>query len=86
MGFLDETSNVLGINNKLQLKTFCYVSPEHGIVIEGYKKIYELSKTKITLLCEQSKKIEVIGVDLSIKEIANKEISIRGQITQINFV
>ena len=38
MGFINETAKLLGIDNSLKDQTFCYVSPKHGIVIEGYKK------------------------------------------------
>lgn len=84
MGFINETREVLGLNN-LKNATFCYISPENGIIVEGYKKIHELSNTRIILLCEDSKKLEIIGNKLSIKEIAHKEISILGSIKTINF-
>lgn len=85
MGFLDETINLLGINNLSSEHAFCYVSASKGMIVEGYKKIYELSQTKITLYCEQGKKIDIFGNNLKIKELSHKEICITGTISSINF-
>lgn len=82
MGFLDETADLLNVGNSF----FMYVNGTSGLVIEGYKKIYELSSTKITLLCEDNSKIEISGKDLSIKEISHREITILGKISSINFM
>jgi len=84
MGFIKETREILSLTN-LKNTTFCYISPNKGVVVEGYKKIYELSNIKIILLCEDTKKLEIIGTNLSVKEIAHKEISILGNINTINF-
>lgn len=85
MGFINETNKLLGIDNSIKNQTFCYVAPNNGVVIEGYKKIYELSKVKISTLCEDGKKLEIIGNNLSIKEISYKELSINGTISTVNF-
>ena len=42
---------------------------DKGILIEGYKKIFELSSTKILVLLENNNQIEIIGNNLKIKEI-----------------
>ena len=86
MGFINETKNLLNITNDFSNQTFCYLSPENGIVIEGYKKIYELSSTKITIFCEDNKRLEIIGEKLIIKEISFKEIAINGKITSVNIL
>ena len=85
MGFIDETASALGIDEKIKEKVFCYFSPLHGISVEGYKKIYELSHEKIVLLCKPHSKLEIFGDDLKIKEIGTSEISIKGKIQTINF-
>ena len=85
MGFIDETAKILGFDHTLKNQTFCYLSPNCGIAIEGYKKIYELSNTKITVLCVDGKKLEILGNNLSIKEISHKELSINGTISTLNF-
>ena len=82
MGFLDETSKLIGINDISN--TYC-ISSTNGVVIEGYKKIYELSQTKITLLCEQNNKIDILGSNLEIKEISHRELCIIGDVKTINF-
>ena len=86
MAFLDETAKVLGIDDKIKSKVFCYFSPLHGITVEGYKKIFELSKEKVVLLCQPYSKLEIIGQELKIKEIATSEISIKGRIETINYL
>lgn len=86
MGFIDETTKLLGIDKDIKNQTFCYLYPSKGIVIEGYKKIYELSNTKITALCEDGKRLEIIGNNLIIKEISYKELSINGIITNLNIL
>ena len=85
MAFLDETASLLGIDEKTSTKTFLYVSPKRGVVVEGYKKIYELSDVKITLLCEDTLKVSVLGENLEIKEISHKELSIIGKVETVNF-
>ena len=85
MGFIDETKHLLGIDHTLKNQTLCQVSPNYGVLIEGYKKIYELSNTKIMVLCVDGKKLEIQGKNLKIKEISHKELSINGIISAINF-
>ena len=85
MSFFDETLNNLNIKNKLN-NVFCSFSPDYGIVIEGHKKIIELTPTKIILLCSNNKKMEVLGNNLRIQNIATEEISISGTITAINII
>ena len=54
MGFVDETAKLLDVTN-FKNKTFCYFSFDSGIVIEGYKKINEVSSSKFNILCENNK-------------------------------
>jgi len=85
MGFINETNKLLGIDKTLKNQTFCNVAPNYGVVIEGYKKIYELSKTKIVLICNDGKKVEIIGSNLIIKEVSFSELSVNGTISTLNF-
>ena len=85
MGFIKETSKLLGISNNYSSETFCYLSHNHGIVVEGHKKILELSLEKIKVLCEDKLKIEILGNNLNIKEISFREICVTGKIKAINF-
>ena len=86
MSFLDETAKTLGIDNSIKEKVFCYFSPLHGITVEGYKKIFELAQDRVVLICPKSSKIEILGEDLKIKDIATREISIKGKIKTINYL
>ena len=86
MGFWDETKKILDINKEDISKPYCYICPSFGVVVEGFKKIYELSNTKITLLCSDGRKLDILGINLFIKELAHEEISIKGTISSINFI
>lgn len=86
MGFFDETIKILDIKKTDLAEPYCCIFPTLGIVIEGYKKILELSETSISVLCGNGKKIDIIGSKLKIKEIAYKEISINGNISSLNFI
>lgn len=86
MGFYDETKKLLGINKQEFEAPLLSTSPQSGTIIEGYKKILELSDTKIIILCSNNKNLEIIGLNLCIKEMARNEITIKGKITTINFL
>ena len=84
MAFLDETAKLLGLEPKFD-KTCLYVSPQKGVVVEGYNKIVELAPTKVVLLIEDAKQLIILGNNLEIKEISYKELTIRGELVSINF-
>ncbi len=86
MGFLNETAKALGIEQGITNQSFCYISPDNGIVVEGYKKVYELSIARIVLLLIDGRRIEILGNNLTIKELSHREISILGSISTVNFV
>ncbi len=83
MAFLDETAAVLGIDEKTATNTFIYLSPTHGVVIEGHKKIYELSTASITVLCHDGQRVKVEGENLEVKEISHREICIVGKVSSV---
>jgi len=57
---------------------------EKEIWDKAYKRIFELSSTKILVLLENNNQIEIIGNNLKIKEISHKELSINGKIKTLN--
>ena len=85
MGFIEETSQMLGITN-FKNNTFCYLCLDSGVVVENYKKILEFSSTRIVLFCENNKQIEIVGCSLTIKELSYKELCIHGKITNLNII
>lgn len=85
MGFINESKKALGINN-LSSEISCQVILNQGAIIEGYKKICELSSERILTLCQTNNKIEILGDDLKIKEISFKELIVSGKIKTINFL
>jgi len=82
MAFVDELNNLLGLEGKPN--TVCHIVFDKGVLIEGYKRIFELSSTKILVLLENNNQIEIIGNNLKIKEISHKELSINGKIKTLN--
>ena len=85
MGFLDETAILLGIDNS-RPATFTCIRGNNAVVVEGYKKIIELSNTCIKLLCEDNMLLELSGKDIVIKEISHREIAICGDLSGVSFV
>ncbi len=82
MAFLDETAKLLGIDEKTRTNTFVYAS-QSGVVVEGYKKIQELSNAKITLIGNPT--TTIIGKNLQVKEISYREMSVEGEISSVQF-
>ena len=86
MSYIDETAQLLGIKDFDETKAFCYISFEHGIVIEGFKKLYEVSTNNLKILLCDNKQLEILGKNLTIKEISHKELTINGYITNLNLI
>lgn len=83
MGFLDETALLLGSGDNST--TFMCIKGNSAVVVEGYKKIIELSSKSIKLLCEDNMRIELAGTNMVIGEISHREISISGSFSGITF-
>ncbi len=83
MTFSDETKNHLGTFADNVNDVVCTFSLANGITVEGYKKILELSDNKIVLLCQNATRIQILGTNFCIEEIAFGEICISGQIDSI---
>lgn len=86
MGFIDENLSALELGDLAKQDIVCYFSLSKGIVVNGYKKLFELSNTKIILSLNHLKKLEIIGENLAVKEISDGEIILVGQIKTINVV
>jgi len=83
MGFFDECKNALDLSKLGSSSATCYFLIGKGVVIEGYKKLFELSEEKILLLLGSGERLEVLGEKLEILELAKSEIAIGGKISSI---
>ena len=80
MAFLEEIVLCFGIND-------CHVHLVYpkGIVVSGYKKILELTSSKIVLSLANKNTICICGDELSIKSLAESEIFINGRVVSVEF-
>ena len=83
MGFIDETKQNLGLTDNNLNDVVCTFSLANGITVEGYKKILELSETRVVLLCQNAIRLELLGNNFCVQEIAFGEICLSGQIDSI---
>ena len=80
MGFVDEIKNDLTFDKD---DVNCTLSFFKGITVEGYKKILELSESRVVLLCKNALKIQILGSNFCIEEIAHEEICLSGNVDSI---
>ena len=83
MSFFNETQESLKLLNGDINDVICTFSFSGGITIEGYKKILELSETRVVLLCSNAIKLQILGSNFCVQEIANSEICLSGSIDSI---
>ncbi|MBQ7466898.1 MAG: YabP/YqfC family sporulation protein [Clostridia bacterium] len=83
MSFFDETQESLHLIKDNINDVVCTFSLSSGITVEGYRKILELSDTKVVLLCQNAIKLQILGTDFCVQEIAHGEICLSGQIDSI---
>lgn len=86
MGFIDENLSALELGDLAKQDVICYFSLSKGVVVNGYKKLFELSSTKIILTLNKLNKLEILGENLAVKEISASEIVLVGQVKTINVV
>ena len=83
MGFIQENTSSLNILKFAKNDVSCYFVLSKGIVVEGYKKLLEISDIKVTLLLPSGEKLQISGENLSIKELAQNEITVCGEVVSI---
>lgn len=83
MAFSDEINKCIESTTNNINDVICTFSLANGITIEGYKKILELSDTKIILLCQNAARLQILGTNFCIEEIAFGEICISGKVDSI---
>lgn len=83
MSYFDENLKSLNISELAIETTTVHFILHEGIVVEGFKKIFELSENKITLALKTGETLIVTGDKLEVKEIAKGEISVAGEIYNI---
>ena len=83
MSFSDEIKESLKLDSDNINDVVCTFSFSSGITVEGYKKILELSDTRVVLLCQNAIKLQLLGNNFCVQEIAFGEICLSGQIDSI---
>lgn len=86
MAYFFEQLESLNISDLAKESVFCTLILGKGICVQGYKKILELSCTKIVLLLKTGERLEILGNNLEIKEIATSEISVSGTVKNIGIL
>lgn len=83
MAFIDESTSSLSLKELAKNQVACYFALGVGVVVDGYKKLFELSDTKIVLLLLDGKKLQLAGEKMIIKELSVSEITITGSVQSI---
>ena len=83
MSYFDENLKSLNLSELASETTVVHFILHGGIIVEGFKKIFELSNNKITLTLKTGETLTISGEKLEIKEIATGEISVSGDIFNI---
>ncbi len=82
MSFLAEINELLGVSN-LNADLFITFVPSKGAIIQGYKKLLEITDNRLIVLGKNKRKIEVLGINLEIFSLAPSEIVVHGKIVQV---
>lgn len=83
MSYFNENLKALNIKELIAEDTAIFFILNKGVVVDGFKKIFELSNDKITLSLKCGETLTISGTNLEIKEIATGEISVSGKIKNI---
>ena len=82
MGFLSEINELLDIDNVSSDLTITFM-PSKGAVVQGYKKLLEITDTKVLVIGNNKRKIEICGLNLEIFSLAPSEIVVHGKVTSV---
>ena len=69
MGFVTEINELLGIDN-IKNDLFITFMPSKGAVIQGYKKLLEITESTVVVVGNNKRKIKVTGLGLEIFSLA----------------
>lgn len=79
MSFINEINELLGINNQNDMCVTFMVNS--GAVVQGYKKLIEISDTKLVVVGKNRRKLQISGQQITIVSLAPYEIVIHGKIS-----
>lgn len=80
MGFVQEINQLLGIDT-LANDMYITFMVSKGAVVQGYKKLLEISDTKLVVLGKNKRKLQICGQSLEIFSLAPSEIVIHGKVS-----
>lgn len=79
MSFLQEINNLLGIENISSDMCITFM-PSKGAVVQGYKKLLEISDERLVIIGKNHRIIFLQGKNLEIYSLAPAEIVVHGKI------
>lgn len=85
MNFIEEINELLGIDS-IDSDIYVTYMPSKGVVVQGYKKLLEISDQNIVVLGKNKRKVKVCGVALEILSLSPAEIVVRGKVERVEEV
>ena len=82
MSFEQEIKEMLKIDEALSDMYVTFVVSK-GAVVQGYKKLLEISDTRLVVLGKNKRKLQICGNNLEIFSLAPSEIVVHGKITLV---
>lgn len=82
MSFEQEIKEMLGLDKSIS-DIYVYVVVSKGAVVQGYKRLLEISDTRLIVLGKNKRKLQICGNNLEIFSLAPSEIVVHGKITMI---
>lgn len=79
MSFIQEINSLLGIDGITQDVYITFMASK-GAVVQGYKKLLEITDTKLVVIGKNKRKIQICGHGLEIFSLAPSEIVVHGKI------
>ncbi len=76
---LDEINELLGID-KVSTDLLVTFMPSKGAIVQGYKKLQEITDTKLVVLAKNKRIIQICGTNLEIFSLAPSEIVVHGKV------
>lgn len=85
MSFSDELSKIFNLDTLA--KTFSLqILNDEFVVIEGVRKVLEISKTEIFIENVLNRKVKVLGRDFVVSRLEKNELCVRGTLEAVQYV
>lgn len=85
MSFINEINDMLGSSEIAGDLRITFV-PSRGAVVQGYKKLQEISEERLVVVAANKRVIELVGKNLEIFSLAPSEIVVHGKVEAVREV